>query len=101
MKLRLKTLANKPRSVAWPASARAVRCQVKSCNERDLRLQLLRRKKFRRHSVETACVSRRKEEATLEPKVRIIKLPLQKELQGPFEAVCKDTVDVFNFVSDL
>ncbi len=65
MKLRLKTLANKPRSVAWPASARAVRCQVKSCNERDLRQQLLPSKKFGGHSVETACVSRRKEEATL------------------------------------
>ena len=65
MKLRLKTLANKPRGVAWPASARAVRCQVKSCNERDLRLLLLRSEQSGRHTVGTACVSRRKEEATL------------------------------------
>ena len=56
MKLRLKILANKPRSVAWPASARAVRCHVKSCNERDPRQQLQPRKKFREHSVETAYV---------------------------------------------
>ena len=56
MKLRLKILANKPRSVAWPASARAVRCHVKSCNERDLRSQLLPSKRFGGHSVETARV---------------------------------------------
>ena len=54
MKLRLKILANKPRSVAWPASARAVRCQVKSCNERDLCPQLPRLPQGGRHSVETA-----------------------------------------------
>ena len=30
MMLKLKTLADKLRSVAWPASARAVRYQVKS-----------------------------------------------------------------------
>jgi len=56
MKLRLKILADKPRSVAWPASVRAVRCQVKSCNERDLRPQLLTQNKFWVHSVGTACV---------------------------------------------
>lgn len=54
MKLRLKILANKPRSVAWPASARAVRCQVKSCNERDHHPTLPRSKKFGQHSLETA-----------------------------------------------
>ncbi len=40
MKVRLKTLLNKPRGGAWPPSARAVRCPVKSGNERDLYLQL-------------------------------------------------------------
>ncbi len=40
MKVRLKTLLNKPRGGAWPSSARAVRCPVKSGNERDLHLQL-------------------------------------------------------------
>ena len=56
MKLRLKILADKPRSVAWPASARAVRCHVKSCNERDPRQQLLPSKRLGGHSVETARV---------------------------------------------
>ena len=56
MKLRLTILANKPRSVAWPAPARAVRCHVKSCNERDLRPQLLPFKRLGGHSVETARV---------------------------------------------
>ncbi len=56
MKLKLKTLADKPRSVAWPASVRAVRCHVKSCNERDPRPLLQPAKQFAEHSVETACV---------------------------------------------
>ena len=41
MKARLKTLPDKPRGGAWPPSARAVRCPVKSGNERDLHPQLL------------------------------------------------------------
>ncbi len=36
MKVRLKVLLNKPRGGAWPPSARAVRCPVKSGNEQDL-----------------------------------------------------------------
>ena len=40
MKVRLKALPNEPRGSAWPSSARAVRCPVKSGNERDLYLQL-------------------------------------------------------------
>ena len=56
MKLSLKGLANEPRGVAWPASVRAVRCQVKSCNERDLRQQLPLNPSGLKHSVETACV---------------------------------------------
>ncbi len=41
MKVRLKVLPNEPRGAAWPTSARAARCHVKSCNEQDLYLQLL------------------------------------------------------------
>ena len=40
MKVSLKGLPNEPRGSAWPPSARAVRCPVKSGNERDLYLQL-------------------------------------------------------------
>jgi hypothetical protein len=41
MKVSLKSLPDEPRGVAWPSSARAVRCSVKSDNERDPCLQLL------------------------------------------------------------
>ena len=41
MKAKLKTLPDKLRGAAWPSSARAVSCQVKSCNERDPCLYLL------------------------------------------------------------
>ncbi len=41
MKVSLKGLLDEPRGSAWPPSARAVRCPVKSGNERDLYLQLL------------------------------------------------------------
>ncbi len=41
MKVGLKTLLDEPRGSAWPPSARAVKCPVKSGNERDLHLQLL------------------------------------------------------------
>ena len=41
MKVRLKVLPDEPRGSAWPSSARAVRCPVKSGNERDLYSQLL------------------------------------------------------------
>ncbi len=40
MKVKLKTLPDRPRGGAWPSSARAVKCPVKSGNERDLRPQL-------------------------------------------------------------
>ena len=56
MKLRLEVLADEPRGVAWPASVRAVRCQVKSCNERDLRQQLPVVPSGTAHSADTACV---------------------------------------------
>ena len=54
--LKLKTLVDKLRGIAWPAPVRAVRCQVKSCNERDPYVQLLTLKKFWVHSVQTARV---------------------------------------------
>ncbi len=41
MMVSLKGLPDKPRGGAWPSSARAVRCPVKSGNERDPRPQLL------------------------------------------------------------
>ena len=41
MKVRLMALLNEPRGIAWPPSARTVRCPVKSGNEQDLCLQLL------------------------------------------------------------
>ena len=40
MKISLKGLLDELRGSAWPSSARAVRCPVKSGNERDLYLQL-------------------------------------------------------------
>ena len=41
MKDSLKGFPDEPRGSAWPSSARAVRCPVKSGNEQDLYLQLL------------------------------------------------------------
>ena len=41
MTVKLMTLPDEPRGSAWPPSARAVRCPVKSGNEQDLHLQLL------------------------------------------------------------
>ena len=40
MKVRLKVLPDEPRGGAWPPSARAVRCPVKSGNDRDPRPHL-------------------------------------------------------------
>ncbi len=41
MKVSLTGLPDEPRGSAWPPSARAVRCPVRSGNERDLYPQLL------------------------------------------------------------
>ncbi len=66
MKVSLKGLPNEPRGGAWPSSARAVRCPVKSGNERDLHLQLLPALTMRtEHVVETALETRRKVQATV------------------------------------
>ena len=64
MKVRLKTLLDEPRGSAWPPSARAVRCPVKSGNERDLYLQLLTALRTE-HFVETARENGRKVQATV------------------------------------
>ena len=64
MKVRLKTLLDEPRGSAWPPSARAVRCPVKSGNERDLCLQLLTAFGTE-YIVRTALETRRKVQATV------------------------------------
>ncbi len=64
MKVRLKVLLNKPRGGAWPPSARAVKCPVKSGNERDLHLQLPASFAIG-HFVGTALETRRKVQATV------------------------------------
>ena len=65
MKVRLKVLPDKPRGVAWPSSARAVRCPAKPGNERDLYPQLLAFFFEGVHSVGTALETRRKVQATI------------------------------------
>ena len=65
MKVSLKGLPNEPRGSAWPPSARAVRCPVKSGNERDLYLQLLTSIYVIEHIVGTAFERRRKVQATI------------------------------------
>ena len=66
MKVRLKVLPDTLRDGAWPPAARAVRCRVKSRNERDLYLQLLT-DSVTEHIVRTAFVRRRKVQATVSP----------------------------------
>ncbi len=65
MKVSLKGLPNEPRGSAWPPSARAVRCPVKSGNERDLYLQLLTSSYVIEHIVGTAFERERKVQATV------------------------------------
>jgi hypothetical protein len=64
MKVRLKVLPDEPRGSAWPSSARAVRCPVKSGNERDLHLQLPAAYGTG-HIVRTALETGRKVQATI------------------------------------
>ena len=54
MKVRLKILLDKPRGGAWPPTARAVKCPVKSGNERDPHHQLLLPTPVGRHTDGTA-----------------------------------------------
>ncbi len=63
MKVSLKGLPDEPRGSAWPSSARAVRCLVKSSNERDLHLQLLTNSYVIEHIVRTALERERKVQA--------------------------------------
>ena len=65
MKVSLKGLPDEPRGSAWPSSARAVRCPVKSGNERDLYLQLLTATCWTEHFAETALETGRKVQATV------------------------------------
>ena len=65
MKVSLKGLLDEPRGSAWPSSARAVRCPVKSGNERDLRLQLPANACMIGHIVGTALETGRKVQATV------------------------------------
>ncbi len=65
MKVSLKGLPDEPRGSAWPSSARAVRCPVKSGNERDLYLQLLASSDAIEHIVGTALERERKVQATV------------------------------------
>ncbi len=65
MKVSLKGLPDEPRGSAWPPSARAVKCPVKSGNERDLYLQLLASIFAIEHIVRTAFERRRKVQATV------------------------------------
>ena len=64
MKVRLKVLPDEPRGSAWPSSARAVRCPVKSGNERDLHSQLPASFAIG-HIVRTALEKGRKVQATI------------------------------------
>ena len=64
MKVRFKALPNEPRGSAWPSSARAVSCPVKSGNERDLHSQLLTSSAIE-HIVRTALEKGRKVQATI------------------------------------
>ena len=65
MKVSLNGLLDTLRDGAWPSSARAVRCSVKSDNERDLRLQLLVALFEATHTEETALERERKVQATV------------------------------------
>ncbi len=56
----LEGFLDEPRGSAWPPSARAVRCPVKSGNERDLHPLLAADIYVTGHIVGTACENRRK-----------------------------------------
>ncbi len=65
MKVSLKGLPNKPRGGAWPSSARAMKCPVKSGYERDLYLQSLAALRRTEHIAGTALETGRKVQATV------------------------------------
>ncbi len=61
----MKVLPDEPRGIAWPSSARAVRCPAKPGNERDLHPQLPVIFSEVAHSVGTALETMRKVQATI------------------------------------
>ncbi len=65
MMVSLTSLPDEPRGSAWPPPARAVRCPVKSGNERDLHSQLLATHPRIEHIVGTARENGRKVQATV------------------------------------
>ncbi len=65
MKDSLKGFLDEPRGSAWPSSARAARCPVKSGNEQDLCLQLPTSSLEGAHIVKTARETGRKVQATV------------------------------------
>ncbi len=65
MKVSLKGLLDEPRGGAWPSSARAVRCPVKSGNERTCIYNCQQHYQWTGHIVETAFEKRRKVQATV------------------------------------
>ena len=66
MKASLKGLPDEPRGGAWPSSARAVRCPVKSGNERDLHSIIANEAIGKiEHIMGTALETRRKVQATV------------------------------------
>lgn len=65
MKVTLKGLPDEPRGGAWPSPARAMKCPVKSGNERDLYLLLPSALRRTGHITGTALEIRRKVQATV------------------------------------
>ena len=65
MKVTLKGLPDESRGGAWPSPARALRCPVKSGNERDPYLLLLTTFRRIEHITGTALETRRKARATV------------------------------------
>ncbi len=65
MKVNLNGLLDALRDGAWPLAARAVRCSVKSDNERDLCFQLLVFLFEKAHTEKTALERERKVQATV------------------------------------
>ncbi len=95
MKVSLKGLPDALRGSAWPSSARAVRCPVKSGNERDLYPQLLTA--FRtEHVVETALETRRKVQATIGLYLRILWATRAQQWLGQWDATPKGEANPLN-----
>ncbi len=65
MKVRLKTLLNKPRGGAWPSSARAVRCPVSQATSETCTYNCQQLNFRTGHIVRTALETRRKVQATI------------------------------------